>query len=255
MDISSIVHSILPTASQQTIAQISISVQSVISKATSAVVGSESPINIFFQLPTMLINLFIGGFVFFFSLRDSDKLIALVKEVSPLSKTKEKLFIQQFKDVTDSIVFGQIISGLVQGLLAGLGLLIFGVDHVLVLTALAIVLSIIPVLGPYIIYIPVAIFLIVTGHAGTGLLYLLYNIAIVSTVDNFLRTYIVAKKTKMNSAIVFVGMMAGLFVFGFVGLLIGPLILAYFLLLLQLYKDKSLQNLFMKEEPVEVHKQ
>jgi len=248
MNIGSIVKAVIPTASDETLSKITLSVQNALVTATKSIAGADSPINVFYQLPTILINLFIIGFVFFFGLRDSDKLIELAKEISPFSKTKEKLFVQQFKGVTDSIVYGQIIVGIVQGLLAGLGFLIFGVNNILVLTALAILFSIIPVLGPFIVYIPVAIFMFASGQTSLGLLFLVYNLTVVSTTDNFMRAYIVSKRTKMNSAIVFVGMMAGLFVFGFMGLLIGPLILAFFLLVLQLYKDKALHGLFSREE-------
>lgn len=248
LDIGALIRAIVPTASESTVSQITLSVQNALVTATKSIIGSDSPINVFYQLPTILINLFIVGFVFFFGLRDSDKLMELAKEISPFSKVKEKLFVQQFKGVTDSIVYGQIIVGIIQGLLAGLGMLLFGVNNILVLTTLAILFSIIPVLGPFIVYIPIAIFMFAGGHTTTGLLFLVYNLTVVSTTDNFLRAYIVSRRTKMNSAIVFVGMMAGMFVFGFMGLLIGPLILAFFLLVLQLYKDKALQGLFLKEE-------
>jgi predicted PurR-regulated permease PerM len=111
--------------------------------------------------------------------------------------------------------------------------------------------SVIPILGPYVVYIPVAIMIFASGNTGAGVAYLIYNLAIVSTLDNFLRTYIVSKKTKMNSAVVFIGMIAGLYMFGIVGLLIGPLILAYFLVLIQLYREKTLSSLFVKEELIQ----
>jgi predicted PurR-regulated permease PerM len=108
----------------------------------------------------------------------------------------------------------------------------------------------IPILGPYVVYIPVAIFMLASGNATMAIGYLVYNLIIVSTLDNFLRTYIVSKKSKMNSAVVFVGMIAGLYMFGIIGLVLGPLILAYFLILIQLYQEKALSSLFVRDEEI-----
>ena len=82
------------------------------------------------------------------------------------------------------------------------------------------------------------------SSSATLIAYLLYNILIVSLVDNILRSYIVSKRTNVPSAIVLVGMIGGLFVFGVVGLIIGPLMLAYLLTLLESFKDKSIYSLF-----------
>ena len=71
-------------------------------------------------------------------------------------------------------------------------------------------------------------------------MYLIYNVLIVSTFDNILRSYIVSKKTDISPAIIMVGMIGGLFIFGVLGLIIGPLILAYFVTFLRAYKEKKL---------------
>ena len=247
IDVYSFFERIFPTASQGFLTQLSVSVNGIISDATSLTLNFL--VRIFKQAPIFVINAFIVGFVFFFTLRDEDKLREFVMELSPLTKSKEKFFVKQFKDITDSIVYGQIIIGIIQGILAGLGLIIFGVPNALLLTLLAIFFSIIPVLGPFIVYLPVALLLFAQGDANIAIGYLLYNLFIVSTVDNFLRAYIVARKTRIHTAIIFVGMIGGLLIFGIMGLLLGPLILAYFLIILQLYKEKALQSLFIEENP------
>jgi predicted PurR-regulated permease PerM len=72
----------------------------------------------------------------------------------------------------------------------------------------------------------------------------MYNLFIVSVIDNVLRSYIISRKTNLSQAIVLVGMLGGLFLFGILGLIIGPLIMAYLIALLESYKDKSLYTLF-----------
>lgn len=248
IDPTHILSSLFPGASNDFLTQASITLTALISKLSSLVVNSL--VNFFTEAPTFFLNVFVMGFVFFFGLRDSDKLAELAREVSPLNKAKEKLLVQQFKDITDAIIYGNIIVGVVQGILAGIGFLIFGVDKAILLTLLAIFFSMIPILGPYVVYLPVAIFMFVSGNITTGIAYMTYNLLIVSTLDNFLRTYIISKKTQISSAVVFVGMIAGMYMFGIMGLLLGPLILAYFLIIIQLYREKELSSLFVREEEV-----
>jgi len=146
--------------------------------------------------------------------------------------------------MTNSIVYGWVVVGIIQGLLAGLGFFIFGVENPLVLTFLAILFSIIPFLGPFFIYMPVGIYFFTQGHVFIGVTFLLYNLLMVSTVDNFLRSYIIARKTNVHSAIILIGMIGGFFTFGVIGLLVGPLLLAYILILIESFKDKSIYALF-----------
>ena len=245
LDFNKIFITMIPGASPEFISNLATSLNSLIYRTGSDIFTSIVDLK---NLPNILIDVFIVGFVFFFGLRDSETLVQIAKEISPLNKSKERLLVNQFKNITDSLFWGNIVVGVIQGLLAGVGMMIFGIDNVLILTLLAIFFSIIPVLGPFIVYLPVSVVFFVSNRYALGIWFLIYNFTIVSTVDNFLRSYIVSKKTKMNSAIVFVGMMAGLYTFGIVGMLLGPLILSYFLIILQLYKDKALNSLFVKEE-------
>lgn len=245
LDLQKVITSMFPTASEQFTAQLTVTLGSIISKATSGILSSL--VNLFLDLPTIIINFFLTGFVFFYTLRDSDRLIKFVSGLSPLNKEKEKMLIDQFKGITDAIVYGLFIVGFIQGILAGLGLLIFGVDNALVLTILATFVSVIPLLGPYIVWIPVSVFLFASKPLWIAIAYLLYNLIIVSTLDNVLRSYLISRRTNLSPAIVLIGMFGGVFLFGIMGLLLGPLILAYFIIFLRSYKDKNLYSLFSEE--------
>ena len=183
-------------------------------------------------------------FVFFFTIRDTEKLQGFVKSLSPLSVVKEQQLIKHFKDITNSIVYGQIIIGIAQGILAGLGLLLFGVPNALILTLLATVLAIIPIVGPTLVWVPVTIYLLIKGSAVVAVAFFIYNAVIVNGIDNILRPYIVSKNTDISPVVILVGMIGGLFIFGILGLIIGPLILAYFLVFLQAYQEGKLDQLF-----------
>jgi len=204
LDVQSIVQSIFPTSSDQFVIQASVALNSIVSKVSSA--SLNFLIGIFLEAPTLLLNFFIICFVFFFALRDNEKLKEFVKDLSPFNQSKEKLIVKSFKDITDAVIYGQIVIGIVQGILTGLGLWFFGVDNVLVLTLLATVLSIAPILGPFLIWVPVAVYLYTTSDPLLASGYVLYNLLIVSAADNLLRTYLISRRTNMSSAIILIGM-------------------------------------------------
>ena len=242
---ATIISTIFPTADGQFVTQMTVTIGSITSKAASITLNSL--VELFLNIPTILLYMFIIFFVFFYTLRDSEILKTFVKEISPFNKSKEELLTKQFKEITYSIVYGQIIVGFVQGLLAGAGMLLFGIPNALVLSIVAIILGILPILGPALVWIPLTVYLFATGNTGVALGYLLYNIVIVSTVDHFLRVYLVSKMTQLSPVLVLVGMIGGLFLFGALGLLLGPLILAYILTFLALYKNRKLDSIFHNE--------
>ena len=177
-----------------------------------SLVDPQHSIIIYDNIPSILLDFFITGFIFFYATRDSDKLVEFAKSISPLNEAKEKIVVKKFEDMTGAIVYGWIIVGIIQGVLAGIGLFIFGVKSALILTLFAIFLSIIPFLGPAFIWVPVSIYLLTTGNVQIVIGYVLYNLLIVSLIDNILRSYIISKRTNVSPAVVLVGIIGGLYV-------------------------------------------
>jgi predicted PurR-regulated permease PerM len=212
----------------------------------NSVIGSlvSSTINGFMKYlaesPVIIVNFFAFIFVFFLSLKHAGEIVVYIKEISPFSQAYEDRIFNRFKDTTNALIFGNIIAGVVQGLSTGIMLLILGFPNILLLTLFAIFLAIIPIGGAYLVWVPAAIYLFVKGNITGGIILSLYGIIVISWIDNFIRAFIVSKKTKINSGIIFVSMMGGILVFGFFGIIIGPLIISYLLLVLELYKENKL---------------
>jgi predicted PurR-regulated permease PerM len=242
VDMSFLVKSILPSTSEKFLSQVTLTLNNLVSTVTLYV--SKSMFDFVLNVPSLLVDVFIIAFVFFYSLRDSDKLKAFAKSISPLSDSNEKILVKQFKDMTDAIIYGQIIIGIVQGICAGIGFALFGIKSALILTLLAILFSIIPFIGPSIIWGPVNIYLFASGKIGLGMAYLMYNILIVSVIDNVIRSHLISRKTNISPAIVIVGMIGGVYLFSMIGLILGPLILAYLITLLESFRDKTVYSLF-----------
>jgi len=242
LDINTLIRSVFPSASEQFIAQMDATLNNALSKITSLLLNATVDLLIDFAIISL--HLLIVAFIFFYALRDEAKLREFTSGLSPLNKTQQNNLIQQFKDMTGSIIYGQIIAGLIQGVFAGVALYAFGVPNAFFLTMLSLAFSVIPIIGPSLVYIPVTIFLLLTGNPILAIGYLLFNVLIVSSVDTIVRSHIVSRKTKVSQAIVLIGMLGGLFIFGILGLILGPLILAYFITFLNAYRRKELSSLF-----------
>ena len=130
----------------------------------------------------------------------------------------------------------------------GLGLWVFGVPKALTLTIMGTFASMLPMIGPWFIWIPVTIGMLLAGKVGAAIFFAVYCLFFVSTIDNILRPYIVSRKTGVSSVVVLVGMIGGLFVFNILGLILGPLILSYLILFLKAYKDGTLSDMFSPSE-------
>jgi predicted PurR-regulated permease PerM len=202
------------------------------------------------NLPVLMIQTGVLIFTFFFGLKDGKKAIDYFRSFSILKKETEEKFIKQFKNITNSVLIGHILVGVIQGIFAGIGYYLFGVHNVILLTALTSITAIIPILGAWIIWFPVDVYLFASGNTGAALGLLIYGLCVISLIDNLIRTLIVSRRTEMNTGIVFIGMIGGLFVFGFLGLIIGPLILGYVLLVIELYRKNTTGEdiIFKKEE-------
>tara|TARA_Y100000310_G_C20657764_1_gene802922 strand:+ start:394 stop:1440 length:1047 start_codon:yes stop_codon:yes gene_type:complete len=241
IDLTNVVRDIVPGfLSTETSAIFVSSINTFISKVLADSLTGFS--NFILEIPIFLLQLFVVMFIFFFSLRDGKRGIEYLKSLSPLNKETQQRFFKQFKDITHSVLVGQVVIGIAQGLLAGLGYWIFGVPNALILTALTMLVGIIPLIGPWLVWLPVDIYLFATGRSGAGLGLLIYGLVIVSWIDTIIRPLVVSRKAQINSAIVIIGMIGGLFVFGILGLIIGPLVLAYVLLIIELYRKKTLQT-------------
>ncbi|MFH1917708.1 MAG: AI-2E family transporter [Nanoarchaeota archaeon] len=198
------------------------------------------------NFPTIFLQFLVVFFTFFFVLRDKDELISYIQSLLPFSKDIENKLFESSKDITISVIYGQVIVGLLQGLAVGVGFLIFKVPNALFLTLLACLAGVFPIIGTSIVWAPVVIYLLIAGNAFPAFGVVIFGL-ISMGIDNLVRPIIVAKKTRMHSALILIGMIGGVFLFGILGFILGPLILAYLLIILEIYRGKKSPAIFMKQ--------
>lgn len=195
--------------------------------------------NTLLNLPSIVFAILILLFTFFFALREGDNIWNYFTTIFPFPREYHDRFYQRFSQVTDSVIYGHLIIGLAQGLISGIGYYMFGIPNALLLTILTTIVGVIPVIGPWLVWIPVDVFLFATGNSIAGMQLLIYGLFLINWIDTIARPVVVAQRAEMNSALALIGVIGGTYAFGAIGFLLGPLILATFILMIELYRSKD----------------
>jgi predicted PurR-regulated permease PerM len=145
--------------------------------------------------------------------------------------------LERFVSVTRATLKGSLLIGIIQGALAGLAFWLAGIPGAAFWGTITAVVSIIPAIGSAIIWVPMVIYLLVTGHTGAGLGLLLWSVLVVSTIDNFLRPRLVGRDTRMSDLLVLLSTLGGLGLFGPVGFIVGPIVAALFVTVWHIYGE------------------
>ncbi len=246
MDFVTPLKTIFPSifASDEFSAEVGTIIRSFVSNALNSFMSSVS--KLILNFPTLFLQLLVVFFTFFFVLRDQEKLILYIKSLLPFSKDVEKRLFEYTKGITISVINGQVIIGLIQGFVVGIGFFLFGVPNALILTLLACLAGVFPIIGTTIIWLPVALYLLLAGNIFSAVGLTIFGI-ISTFMDNLLRPIIVSKRAKMPSVLILIGMIGGLFFFGVLGFILGPLILAYLLILVEVYRKNKDPEIFVSE--------
>jgi predicted PurR-regulated permease PerM len=182
-----------------------------------------------------LFHFFILIYAMFFFLMDGKKLLDRILYYIPLSDEDERNMLDKFVSVSRATLKGTLIIGIIQGGLAGIGFAVAGIQGAVFWGTIMMLLSIIPGVGPAVVWVPGVVYLFVTGHTLSGILLALYCGLIVGTADNFLRPRLVGRDLKMHDLLILLGTLGGIMLFGVAGFIIGPILAALFKTVWEIY--------------------
>jgi predicted PurR-regulated permease PerM len=171
----------------------------------------------------------------FFFFRDGDKILERIFYYTPLSDEDETRMLTQFASITRATVKGTLVIGIIQGALAGIAFWVAGIEGAALWGTIMTILSIIPGIGAALVWVPAVIILFVTGQYLTATLLAAWCAAVVGTVDNFLRPMLVGRDAKMPDLLILIGTLGGLFLFGLIGFIVGPIVCGLFLTVWDIY--------------------
>jgi predicted PurR-regulated permease PerM len=246
LDIITPLEKLLPSlfASEVFAEQARTAIQSFTTNLTSSLMTNLS--EFLLDFPSIILNIFIIFLTLFYTIKDKEEIISYIKSLLPFPKDVEKRLFDSTKDITSSVLYGYVIIGLVQGVILGLGFFIFQVPNLFLLTILAIIVGILPILGPSLIGAPVALYLLIKGNTFSALGILIFTLAS-SFSDYLIRPFLVSKKAKLPTALILVGMIGGFLMFGILGFILGPLIIAYLIIIIELYKKRETPSALIPE--------
>jgi len=182
-----------------------------------------------------IFSLFIFLFTLYYFLVYGDSYLKKILYYLPLKNEDEHMLLTKFSRVTRATLKGTFLIGLIQGGLGAIGMAIVGIPNVVFWGMIMVVFSVIPALGPALIWIPAALFLIIEGNTWSGIILILWGAVVIGNIDNLLRPRLVGKDAQMPDLMILFGTLGGLSMFGMVGIIIGPIIAGLFLTLWEIY--------------------
>lgn len=183
----------------------------------------------------LLSIIFVTFFTMFYFFRDGPILLARLKYFSPLAARYEDEVIRRFLTVSRATIKGTLLVALIKGVLGGLTFWAFGIEAPALWGVVMVFLSILPVVGAWVIMCPAALILMLTGQVWQGITLFLVAVVVIGSIDNILEPVLIGRDSSMHELLVFFSMLGGIGVFGVMGFIVGPVIAALFLTLLDIY--------------------
>jgi predicted PurR-regulated permease PerM len=169
-------------------------------------------------------------------LKYQDEILSLLKKISPFDAPVVDLYLLRTKEMTKAMVRGQFLIATAQGFAAAVSLWLVGIDYFWFFWVFLSFMSFIP-LGAGIITIPIGIVLILSGQVAQGVFLILYHMFVVSSIDNFMRPYLVPKTARLNTALMLLAVFSGMALWGAVGVVYGPVLMILLVTTLYVYAE------------------
>lgn len=193
--------------------------------------------DVFSALTHVLVGLGLLVFLLFFLLKDGGKLYEWTRTVTPLPEPVQDDLYASLEDITWAVLLGHVLVAIVQGGIAGIGLIVTGVPNAVFWTFLMIVLSLLPVIGSFLIWGPAALYLVASGQTLAGVALFAYGAVVVGATDDFLRPLVVDRHAELNPSVIIVGVIGGVYLMGFMGLFVGPVLVGALKVVLEIFDE------------------
>ena len=182
--------------------------------------------------------------IIFYCLKDGAQWRKAIVILSPLGDKDDEIIITRLAQAVNGVVKGSLLIALIQGILMGIGLWIFGISNGALWGVVAAITSLVPTFGTSLVSIPAIVFLFVTGQTTSAIGLLIWASIMVGTIDNFLGPVIVSKKINISSLFILFSVLGGISLLGPVGILVGPLTISLLYTLISIYRNE------LKQDPV-----
>ena len=181
---------------------------------------------------------FLMLYLLFFFLRDGPRILDATIRALPLGDARERYLLGRFAEVSRATIKGTLVVGIVQGTIGGIAFAVLGINAPVLWGTVMALLSILPAVGTALVWLPAAVFLILTGQVIAGVVLILIGVFVIGLVDNLLRPVLVGRDTQLPDYVILLSTLGGLAGFGLAGIVIGPTIAAFFLSIWQMAEQE-----------------
>lgn len=192
------------------------------------------------SVSSLAVNLFVMIFVLYFMLIGGKKMEAYVNDILPFNEANTQEVIHKINMIVRSNAIGIPLLAIIQGCVAMIGYLIFGAPAVLLLGFITCFATIIPMVGTALVWVPIVAYLAINGNWFNAIGLAAYGALVVSQSDNLIRFILQKKMANIHPLITIFGVVTGLPLFGFMGIIFGPLLLSLFFLFVDMFKKEYL---------------
>jgi len=189
------------------------------------------------DIVTVFLNFVLMVFSIFFILKDGPDFLSKIGDYMPFSKEQKGKLKIQIRDIIVSTIYGGVAVSLAQGTIAGASFYFLGISNPVFWGLATSIASFIPLLGASVVWVPATVYLFIKGALLKGVVLALIGIFGISLVDNILRPIIIGSKTKMPVLVIFFSILGGIKLFGLIGIIMGPLVLAIFVSVIEIFRS------------------
>jgi predicted PurR-regulated permease PerM len=186
---------------------------------------------------TISLDFIFMSFSIFFFLRDGPEFLKKVRDYIPFSEEQKDRLVKLVRDIIISTIYGGIVVSIAQGTMAGIAFFLLGIPTPVVWGLATSIASFVPLLGAAGVWVPMTIYLFIENEITKGIILAIVGTFGISLIDNILKPIIIGSRTKMPILVIFFSILGGLKLFGLIGLVIGPLVLALFVSLIEIFRS------------------
>lgn len=190
------------------------------------------------NVANFFLSLFLVFFTFYYFLKDADKIKKFIAGIFPLSDAHETKFVDDLENAISGVVKGSFLVALIQGCIATVGFVIFGVTQPFLWGSFTVLAALVPTFGTSLSLIPAVLYLLLTGHTGAAIGMAIWGALAVGLIDNFVGPRLVGRQVNLHPLLVLFAVLGGIQLFGLLGFLLGPIVMAVFVTLINIYQSE-----------------
>lgn len=190
------------------------------------------------NLASFILSFFLTMLAAYYFLKDGVHFKEVLIDLSPIDNRQERILFVKIADAVNGVVKGQFLVAIIQGLVATLGYLIFGMPNAFLWGFFTMLAALVPTVGTSLALIPAVGYLLLTGHTGQAVGLLLWGALAVGLIDNLVGPKVLGRSTRVHPLLMLIAVLGGVATFGFMGFLLGPILMAIFVAMVEMYRKE-----------------